>query len=89
MHVRDFVLKDLPNLEKVVVGNSCFKLNNNLRINGRFQISSCPNLCQLKVGNSSFFDFIYFELAHLKSLQFIDLSYYCFQSTEHFILRGK
>ena len=88
-HARDFVLKELPNLEKVVIGNGCFKTNKIQRANGHFQISNCPNLRQLSIGDSSFYDFTSFELTHMQSLQSIELSYYCFQSTERFVLQGK
>ena len=87
-HVRDFVLDDLPSLEIVKIGKSCFKKGSEKRDDGRCRITKCPNLRQLTLGKSSFQDFKSFKISNVNSLQSIKFGEGCFQYAD-FLLKGK
>ena len=88
-HVREFVINGLASLESVKIGEKCFRIDEEERDDGVCRITNCPNLCQLEIGNSSFYDFKLFELFNVNSLQSIKFGYYCFEYAEEFSLKGE
>ena len=87
-HVRKFVIDSLPSLESVKIGDMCFRIDGKERDDGYFQITNCPNLRQLEIGDESFADFTSFELSNLNSLQSIKFDDYCFEYAD-FSLKGE
>ena len=87
-HVREFVLDGLERLESVKIGKKCFKIYWEERDDGVCQISNCPNLRQLEIGDNSFVDFKSFELSNLNSLQSIKFGESCFKFAD-FSLKGE
>ena len=72
-NVREFVINGLERLEIVMIGKMCCKMPTECSSDGVFQITNCPNLRQLEIGNESFEDFHHFELSNVNSLQSIQL----------------
>ena len=88
-HVREFVIDGLESLESVKIGEYCFRIDGGERDDGVCQITNCPNLRQLEIGDWSFADFKSFEISHLNSLQSINFGDYCFWYAEDFSLKGE
>ena len=82
------MIDSLESLESVTIGWSCFKISGK-RDDGVCQITNCPNLRQLEIGNSSFVDFKSFELSNVNSLQSINFGSSCFEYAEEFSLKGE
>ena len=70
-NVREFIIDNLPNLELVRIGEDCFRIGEEERDDGLCQITNCPSLRQLEIGDNSFQDFKSFELSNVDSLQSI------------------
>ena len=87
-HVREFVIDGLESLESVKIGGYCFEIGEE-RDDGVCQITNCPNLRQLEIGNHSFEDFNSFELSNVNSLQSIKFGNWCFEYAEDFSLQGE
>ena len=87
-HVREFVLDGLTGLESVKIGEYCFRISGNERYDGVCQITNCPNLRQLEIGDHSFEYFKSFEISNLNSLQSINFGEYCFEYAD-ISLKGK
>ena len=81
-HVREFVLDGLESLESVKIGGECFKISYEERNDGVCQITNCPNLRQLEIGDKSFEDFQSFELSNLNSIQSIEFGHSCFECAD-------
>ena len=88
-HVREFVIDGLESLESVIIGEKCFRIDDEERDDGVCRITNCPNLRQLEIGNYSFVDFKSFELSNLNSIQSIKFGDKCFQYAEDFSLKGE
>ena len=87
-NVREFVLDGLESLESVIIGEKCFRISDDERNDGVCQITNCPNLRQLEIGDWSFVDFQSFELSNLNSIQSIKLDWNCFYYAD-FSLKGE
>ena len=72
------MLDGLESLESVKIGEDCFRIDREKRDDGICQITNCPNLTQLEIGNDSFEDFKSFELSNLNSIQSIKFGNRCF-----------
>ena len=87
-NVCGFVIDGLKRLESVKIGEDCFRINNtwfgrfvlNEREIGIFQISNCPNLSELGIGDYSFYSFKLFKLFNVNSLKSINFGEYCFRN---------
>ena len=86
-NVREFVLDGLDKLESVKIGERCFRIDEDeshwgisekRRDDGVCQITNCPNLRQLEIGDKSFRYFTKFELSNVNSLQSITFGQDCF-----------
>ena len=87
-HVREFVIDGLESLESVKIGNWCFRIDWKERDDGVCQITNCPNLRQLEIGDYSFVDFQSFEISNVNSIQSIKFGRECFKYAD-FSLKGE
>ena len=87
-HVREFVIDGLKSVESVKIGELCFRISDDERDDGVCQITNCPNLRQLEIGDDSFEDFKSFELSNLNSIQSIKFGDDCFKYAD-FLLKGE
>ena len=87
-HVREFVIDGLESLERVKIGDRCFRIDHEERDDGVCRITNCPNLRQLEIGDDSFADFKSFVISNLNSLQSINFGEYCFEYAD-ISLKGK
>ena len=87
-HVREFVIDGLESLESVKIGGKCFRIGEEERDDGVCQITNCPNLRQLEIGDNSFEDFKSFEISNVNSIQSINFGEYCFEYAD-ISLKGK
>ena len=85
----------LKELETIVIGKSCFTHAKSRKdvikistTNGDFQITNCPKLVSISIGNYSFSGYDSLVLDNLPSLQTIDISGYCFYRAPKFSLTG-
>ena len=85
--VRNYIVDGLESLEIVKIGVECFRISDDERNDGVCQITNCPNLRQLEIGDWSFEDFKSFEISNLNSLQSIKFGGYCFRYAEGFSLK--
>ena len=84
------VINELPSLENAELGYSSISRENHICNKSSIcQITKCPNLRHLKMGENSFCDVKQFELSNLESLQFIEFEWGCLKNTEVFSLKGK
>ena len=81
--VDQFILDGLPNFETMIIGKGCFG-NDNERENGIFQISNCPTLRRVEIGESSFGSFKFVQFIHLHAIQSIEIGDDCFSTTHSF-----
>ena len=88
MNVREFVIDGLESLERVKIGELCFRISFYERNDGVCRITNCPNLRQLEIGDDSFEDFKSFELSNLNSIQSIKFGDNCFRYAD-FSLKGE
>ena len=92
--VRLFEMNGLRELKSIVVGNSCFTVTRGW--NGPitnttycvFQVTNCPKLQSIQIGDKSFSDFDSFVLRNLPSLQSISMDDACFVHVPLFALIG-
>ena len=95
-NARKLLIDDLPKLERVIIGMKSFQRNHEEEEgegeekldDGICQITNCPNLRQLEIGNHSFKDFKSFELFNVNSLQSIKFDWNCFKYAD-FLLKGE
>ena len=85
-HIRALLLDELCSLESVKIGEKCFRVGNRLEMDGVFQLTNCPNLRQLEIGNKSFRFFKSFKLSNTNSLQYLIFGDYLFQHTRKLVL---
>ena len=78
--VDGFRIDGLPSLERVEVGRKCFD-NWDEWEKWTCEITGCPKISHLSIGNESFSKCTSFELSNLNSLQSIEFGEQCFQST--------
>ena len=76
-------------MESVKIGKECFRIGDKERDDGVCQITNCPNLCQLEIGDYSFEYFKSFKLSNLNSIQFIKFGDWCFEYVDNFSLKGE
>ena len=88
-NVREFVLDGLEKLESVKIGWGNFRISDEEREDGICQITNCPNLRELDIGNASFGYFKKFELSNVNSLQSIQFGDECFEYADNCILKGE
>ena len=88
-HVREFAIDGLERVESVKIGEECFRISWNERDDGVCQITNCPNLRQLEIGDISFEDFKSFELSNLNSIQSIKFGNGCFRYADDLSLKGR
>lgn len=86
-NVNRCVMNDLPCLENVIVGQSCFGKDEHLFDIGCCYITNCPKLCRLRIGNHSFEYFRIFQLAGVGLLQSVSFGKGCFAYSD-FSLQG-
>ena len=84
--IREFVIDDLANLESVKIGENCFTISDDEGNDGICQITNCPNLRQLEIGNHCFGYFKSFELSNLNSIQSIYFGNNCFKNVREFVI---
>ena len=77
-HVRRFVIDGLEKLESVNIGERCFWMEKEENASGNCQITNCPNLRQIEIGNKSFRNYKSFEIANVNSLQSVVIGNSCF-----------
>ena len=82
------MIDGLESLESVKIGEYSFRIDWRERNDGIFRITNCPNLCQLEIGDWSFWDFKSFELSNVNSLQSIKFGDWCFVFAD-FSLKGE
>ena len=75
--VGELKLIGLKNLEKVMIGEKCFRQEN-----GSFTLKECDSLRELKIGNGSFYRFCVCEIDSLNSLEVIEIGGFCHASLE-------
>ena len=68
---------DLPSLE-IVTFERCFWMEKEENASGNCQITNCPNLRQIEIGNKSFRNYKSFEIANVNSLQSVVIGNSCF-----------
>ena len=93
---RLFELDGLSELESVEIGRGSFHGDNEsngnetnpIEKNTCFQVTNCPKLKSLQIGNYSFSDYHSFELKSLPSLQSLAIGDYCFFHAPSFSLTG-
>ena len=73
--VGELKLIGLKNLEKVMIGENCFRQEN-----GSFTLKECDALRELKIGRGSFDDYSVCEIDSLNSLEVIEMGNGCFKS---------
>lgn len=79
--VRVFNLDGLNELESVLIGNGKDPLTYGeftKRDDGLYRVMTCPKLKSIKIGALSYYNYKYFELNNLPSLQSIDIGNRCF-----------
>ena len=87
--VRQLELDGLSELESIVIGGSCFKVGSTLRSDGSFEITNCPKLRSIQIGEYSFEDYLSFEMSNLPLLESIQIKRTCFCWTPFLSLTGK
>ena len=87
-NAREFVLDGLESLESVKIREGCFRIGHEDYDIGICQITNCPNLTQLEIGDGSFDNYKSLELSNLNSIQSIKFGEYCFRYAD-FSLKGE
>ena len=87
-NVRFFELDGMSELESVKIDANCFRVSYFERGDGVCRITNCPSLCELEIGDRTFYDFNQFELSNVNSLQSIRLGEYCFRYADMCILKS-
>ena len=80
---RTFRIDQWSQLESIVIRRKSFTIyqntpQNSRRRDGTFQITSCPKLEFIQIGDCSFSDYHFFTLCNLPSLLSIRMGDYCF-----------
>ena len=73
--VGELKLIGLKKLEKVIIGEWCFRQEN-----GSFTLKECDALRELKIGNGSFYNCCVCEIDSLNSLEVIEMGNGCFKN---------
>ena len=71
--VKEVELIGLKQLEKVVIGDSCFYRGNDMDESGRFYLTNCEKVRELKIGCYSFSDYSVCEIENVPSLEVIEM----------------
>lgn len=93
--IRSLKLTGLIELESVTIGKRCFthatsetQMFVEMGSDGTFEITDCPNLKSLQIGDFSFADYHLLELEILPSLQQVVVGSYAFHWSYLFSLSG-
>lgn len=96
MNAREFVLDGLEKLEYISLNSDHIdtKSENPMQgtekhADGVCQITNCPSLRKLDVGDSSFRWYERFELSNVNSLQSVNFGRKCFEHVNECVLKGK
>ena len=81
-----FELVDLPSLETIDIGENCCCSDKSTHGDSRCRIANCPKLCQLKINNNCFNNFLVFELLNLESLHSVEIGDNCIANASTFEL---
>ena len=71
--VDEVKLIGLSQLERVVIGNHCFRKNLEKNPNRHFYLRDCERLRELKMGRYSFSDYSVCEIENMNSLEVIEM----------------
>ena len=71
--VNEVKLIGLNQLERVVIGESCFIRGADYNPNAHFYLKNCPRLRELKIGPHSFSDYSVCEIENVPSLEVIEM----------------
>ena len=82
--VNHIAFNNLLHLESITIGKACC---NAFSENGVFEITNCPKLYELEVGDDSCCHFHSFLVSNVDALQFMDIGNRCFQNSDS-ILKG-
>ena len=72
----EFKLIGLHELERVVIGRSCFCFSDPYNVKGHFYLKDCEKLKELKIGRRSFMDYSVCEIENVPSLEVIEIGTY-------------
>ena len=74
-YVNEVYIVGLPKLERVMIGNGCFKRSVVNDPNRHFYLKNCERLSELKIGYRSFFDYSVCEIENVPSLEVIEIGH--------------
>ena len=77
-----FVLDGLESLESVKIGGKCFRISDDERDDGVCQITNCPNLRQLEIGDYCFQHVREFVIDGLDNLESVQIGGSCFRISD-------
>ena len=72
-YVNEVRLIGLKQLERVAIGNHCFRKANRANPNRHFYLKNCERLRELKIGRFSFSDYSVCEIENVPSLEVIEM----------------
>ena len=75
---RTVIIEELPSLEHLSIGQNSFRISDDQRSDGYFEIRNCPSLIDVVVGGNAFYDFNRFILTNLSSIQTFTTGDYSF-----------
>ena len=73
LYVDEVKLIGLNRLERVVIGNHCFRKSSQKNPNRHFYLKNCEQLRELMMGNQSFEDYLVCEIENVPSLEVIEM----------------
>lgn len=86
-NVRCIKLLSMASLKQVTIGMDCFKKGESELGDGEFVISNCSGLCDLSIGDGSFFDYTTFTIQKCNSVKTIRIGGSCFYYASQFELK--
>ena len=72
-YVNEVELIGLERLERVMIGNNCFRGSSATRRGNHFYLKNCERVRELKMGNHSFDEYSVCEIENVPSLEVIEM----------------